>query len=81
MSAIKLLLGLTDPCAHCGGASELTHPTTFYGPEGLELDYAYEPCNACNGTGLSDTAPAWMDKAAEEHQLITTQQEEHTWTF
>ena len=81
MSATKLLLGLTDPCGHCGGAGELTRPTTYYGAEGLEQDWHYEPCTACNGTGLSDTAPAWMDAAALEHELITTQQEEHTWTY
>lgn len=81
MSAIKLLLGLTDPCGHCAGQGEVITPTTYYGAEGLEQDWHYEPCHACNSTGLSDTAPAWLDRAALEHELITTQQEENTWTF
>lgn len=79
MSAIKLLLGLTDPCGHCAGQGEVITPTTYYGAEGLEQDWHYEPCQACNGTGEAVDAPAILEQVAEEHQLITEQKERTQW--
>lgn len=81
MSRTKHALGLADACPTCSGATEITHPVQWFGPDGLELDYAYEPCPACNSTGIAGTAPAWMEAAHEEHTLITQQKEKDAWMF
>ena len=84
MSYLKHAAGLADACTHCGGAGELYHPISIPTSNPNYPGYAYdehvEPCSACSGTGENGMAPAHLEQAAEEHELITTQQEEQAWT-
>lgn len=76
---------ITDTCPHCGGSGEIitpiSIPTSNPNYPGYAYDEAWEPCGPCNGTGDSGMAPAYLEQAHEEHQLITAQQEERAWTY